>query len=203
MSILIDLTNYIISHSKDIASFLGMLGAMYYFICRTMKKLEPYTNMTGSINRINQNITDIKKELTNNSGTSLKDFVYEIKADVKSNTVLTTTILNRQRWMLDNRTEPIFETNKDGKFTWVNDAFIRLTDRGFRELKDNNWVNILHEDIRNDITNDWYLAISMQRNFEHNIKIVDNKNCIFNAKIVAHRQEDGNYIGTLNNVVKN
>jgi len=203
MSILISLVNYLIDHSKDIGGFLTMLGAMYYFICRTMKKLEPYTNMTGSIQKINQNITDIKKELTNNSGTSLKDFVYEIKADVKSNTALTTTILNRQRWMLDNRTEPIFETNKDGKFTWVNDAFIRLTDRGFRELKDNNWVNILHEDIRNDISNDWYLAISMQRNFEHNVKIVDAKNCIFNAKIVAHRQEDGNYIGTLNNIVKN
>lgn len=168
-----------------------------------MKKLEPYTNMTENIGKINENITDIKKELTHNSGTSLKDFVSQIKTDVKSNTQLTTTILNRQRWMLDNRSEPIFETNKDGKFTWVNDAFIRLTDRGFKELKDNNWVNVLHEDIRNDIAKDWYLAISMQRNFEHTVKIVDAKNAIYSAKIVAHRQEDGNYIGTLNNVTKN
>jgi PAS domain-containing protein len=104
--------------------------------------------------------------------------------------------------MLDNRSEPIFETNKQGKFTWVNDSFIRLTDRGFKDLKDNNWINILDEDTRNDIANDWYLAVSSKRNFEHTVKIIDGKNNVFQAKIVAHRQEDGNYIGTLNNIIK-
>lgn len=194
--------NFLLNHIGDLAGFFTAIGAIYLFICRAMKKLEPYTNMTESIGKINQNITDIKKELTHNSGTSLKDFVYQIKADVKSNTQLTTTILNRQRWMLDNRTEPIFETNEEGKFTWVNDSFIRLTDRGFKDLENNNWVNILHEDTRRDITDDWNSAIKAQRNFEHNIKIVDAKNYIYNAKLVAHRQQDGNYIGTLNNVVK-
>lgn len=194
--------NFLLNHIGDIAGFFTSIGAIYYFICRAMKKLEPYTNMTESISGINKELKEIKKELTYNSGTSLKDLVNTIKVDVKSNTELTTTILNRQRWMLDNRSEPIFETNKDGKFTWVNDSFIKLTDRGLKDLKDYNWINILHEDIRNDISNDWYLAVSSKRNFEHSIKIVDAKNNIFNAKIVAHRQEDGNYIGTLNNIIK-
>jgi PAS domain-containing protein len=167
-----------------------------------MKKLQPYTNLTDHVESIGTEIKEIKKELTYNSGTSLKDLVNNIKSDVKSNTELTTTILNRQRWMLDNRSEPIFETNKQGKFTWVNDSFIRLTDRGFKDLKDNNWINILDEDIRNDIANDWYLAVSSKRNFEHTVKIIDGKNNVFQAKIVAHRQEDGNYIGTLNSIIK-
>ena len=203
MNFLMDIIKFLWNHVGDIAGFLTSVGAIYYFICRAMKQLEPYTNMTESITTINKDIKEIRKELTNNSGTSLKDLVNTIKADVKSNTELTTTILNRQRWMLDNRTEPIFETNEEGKFTWANDAFIRLTDRGLKDLKDYNWVNILHEDIRNDILNDWYLAITYKRNFEHTIKIVDAKNNVINAKIVAHRQQDGNYIGTLNNVVKN
>jgi len=194
--------NFLVNHYGDLASFFTSIGAIYYFICRAMKKLEPYTNMTESIGLINEDIKDIKKELTSNSGTSLKDLVFTIKADVKSNTDLTTTILNRQRWMLDNRSEPIFEANKDGKFTWVNDSFIKLTDRGLKDLKGHNWVNVLHEDNRNNIFNDWFLAVENKRNFEHTVEIVDGKNNVYDAKIVAHRQEDGNYIGTLNNVVK-
>ena len=194
--------NFLLNHIGDIAGFFTSIGAIYYFICRAMKKLEPYTNMTESMGKINKDITEIKKELTNNSGTSLKDLVNTIKSDVKSNTELTTTILNRQRWMLDNRSEPIFEANKNGKLTWVNDSFIKLTDRGLKDLKGDNWVNIIHEDIRNEIFNDWYLAVESKRNFEHTIEIVDGKNNTYNAKIIAHRQEDGNYIGTLNNVSK-
>jgi PAS domain-containing protein len=187
----------------DIASFCTSIGMFYFFVCKAMKKLQPYTDLTHHVDSINTEIRDIKKELTNNSGTSLKDLVSKIRVDVKSNTELTTTILNRQRWMLDNRSEPIFETNSKGKFTWVNDAFIRLTDRGFKDLKDNNWINILHEDIRRDVTTDWQSAVQSGRNFEYTVKIVDGKNNCFQAKIVAHLQEDGNYIGTLNNIVKN
>jgi PAS domain-containing protein len=194
--------NFLLNHIGDILSFLTSTGLIYAFICKAMKKLQPYTNLTDHVESIGTEIKEIKKELTYNSGTSLKDLVNNIKSDVKSNTELTTTILNRQRWMLDNRSEPIFETNKQGKFTWVNDSFIRLTDRGFKDLKDNNWINILDEDTRNDIANDWYLAVSSKRNFEHTVKIIDGKNNVFQAKIVAHRQEDGNYIGTLNNIIK-
>lgn len=194
--------NYLINHIGDIAGFFTAIGAIYLFICRAMKKLEPYTNMTESMGKINKDITDIKKELTSNSGSSLKDLVFTIKTDVKSNTDLTTTILNRQRWMLDNRTEPIFEANKNGKFTWVNDSFIKLTDRGLKDLKGDNWVNVLNEDIRNDIFNDWYMAVETKRNFEHSVEIIDGKNNSYHAKIIAHRQEDGNYIGTLNNIIK-
>jgi len=194
--------NFLTNHIGDLAGFFTSIGAIYYFICRAMKKLEPYTNMTESISLINEDIKDIKKELTSNSGSSLKDLVFTIKADVKSNTDLTTTILNRQRWMLDNRSEPIFEANKDGKFTWVNDSFIKLTDRGLKDLKGHNWVNVLHEDSRNNILKDWFLAVENKRNFEHSVEIVDGKNNVYDAKIVAHRQEDGNYIGTLNNVLK-
>jgi PAS domain-containing protein len=195
--------SFLYNHLGDIASFLTSTGMIYLFICKAMKRLQPYTDLTDHVDSINSEIKDIKKELTNNSGTSLKDLVSNIRVDVKSNTELTTTILNRQRWMLDNRSEPIFETNKEGKFTWVNDSFIRLTDRGFKDLKDNNWINILHEDVRSDVTKDWYLALQTARNFEHTVKITDGKNNCFQAKIIAHRQEDGNYIGTLNNIVKN
>jgi PAS domain-containing protein len=193
---------YFIEHIKDIAALCLGLGTVHYYIRLVLKRLQPYTNITDNVATISKEIKEIKKELTFNSGTSLKDLVNQIKFDVKSNTELTTTILNRQRWMLDNRTEPIFETNKDGKFTWVNDAFMKLTDRGFKDLKDNNWVNILKEEIRNDIANDWYLAVASKRNFEHNAIIVDAKNNNYLSKIIAHRQEDGNYIGTLMEIKK-
>ena len=112
----------------------------------------------------------------------------------------TKTILYRQRWILDNREEPIFETDENGNFTWANSAMIRLTDRLFKDLENNNWINALCENTRTEINESWQIAIENKRNFEHEIIIVDSKNRSFGAKCVAVRQEDGKYVGKLINI---
>jgi PAS domain-containing protein len=112
----------------------------------------------------------------------------------------TKTILYRQRWILDNREEPIFETDENGNFTWANSALIRLTDRLFKDLENNNWINALCEKTRTEVNDSWQIAIENKRNFEHEIIIIDSKDRAFSAKCIAVRQEDGKYVGKLINV---
>ena len=157
------------------------------------KKLKPYTTITKDIADLKNDISTISKELKPNGGKSIKDQINDLQLSTK-------TILYRQRWILDNREEPIFETDEKGNFTWANDALMRLTDRSFRDLENNNWINALCEKTRDEVNDSWQIAIENKRNFEHEIIIVDGKNRAFHAKCQAVRQEDGIYMGKLTNI---
>jgi len=75
-----------------------------------------------------------------------------------------------------------------------------LTDRLFKDLENNNWINALCENTRTEINDSWQTAIENKRNFEHEIIIIDSKDRVFSAKCIAVRQEDGKYVGKLINV---
>jgi len=183
---IVETINKINSSIVIIAAFCGY---MFYFI----KKLHPFTTITSDIAVLKTEVSSISKELKPNGGKSMKDQMNDLQLSTK-------TILYRQRWILDNREEPIFETDEKGNFTWANSALIRLTDRLFQDLENNNWINALCEKTRTEVNDSWQIAIENKRNFEHEIIIIDSKDRAFSAKCIAVRQEDGKYVGKLINV---
>jgi len=175
--------------NASIVIVTAFCGYMFYFI----KKLHPFTTITTDIAVLKTEVSTISKELKPNGGKSMKDQMNDLQLSTK-------TILYRQRWILDNREEPIFETDEKGNFTWANSALIRLTDRLFKDLENNNWINALCEKTRTEVNDSWQIAIENKRNFEHEIIIIDSKDRAFSAKCIAVRQEDGKYVGKLINV---
>jgi len=183
---LIDLINQINSSIVILAIFSGY---MFYLF----NKLKPYTTIIKDMSDLKSDISSISNELKPNGGKSIKDQINELQSCTK-------TILYRQRWILDNREEPIFETDEKGNFTWANDALMRLTDRSFRDLENNNWINALCEKTRDEVNDSWQIAIENKRNFEHEIVIIDSKNRAFSAKCHAVIQDDKKYIGKFINI---
>jgi PAS domain-containing protein len=183
--------NFFTIANTTIAALIIFTGYLISF----SKKVQPYISVKDDIAALKTDLSKISSEFKTNGGKSLKDQINDLQASIK-------TILHRQRWILDNREEPIFEADENGNFTWINDAFSRLADRPFRELQNNNWINCLREDTREEITESWRLAIENKRTFEHVLFIVDSKNRIFSTKCIASRQEDGKYIGSFMNVEK-
>lgn len=181
--------NFFTMANATIATLIIFSGYLINF----SKKIHPYISVKDDIAALKVDLDKISSEFKTNGGKSLKDQINDLQAS-------TTTILYRQRWILDNRCEPIFETDERGNFTWINDAFSRLSDRPFKELQNNNWINCLKEDTREEITESWRLAIENKRSFEHILFIVDSKNRIFSTKCIASRQEDGKYIGSFMSV---
>ena len=197
------MTNSVIETTKTISQIGDLftaanltLAAIILFggyLLKFTNKIKPYTTITEDIEELKSTVKKISDEFKNNGGSSLKDQIDKL-------TKSTDTILYRQRWILENRQEPIFETDEHGNFTWGNDSLTRLTDRTFKDLKGNNWINALEESSRALVSENWHSAIEDKRNFEQEIEIVDNKNRHFSAKCVITRQEDGKYIGAFTNV---
>lgn len=185
----------IIEAINQINSSIVVISIFAGYTVYLINKLKPFTTITGDIASLKSEVSAISKELKPNGGKSIKDQINELQSSTK-------TILHRQRWILENREEPIFETDSHGNFKWVNEAFSRLTDRPFKDLENNNWINALCEKTREEVYDKWQIAIENERNFEHQIVIIDSKNRAFSAKCVAVHQDDGQYIGKLINIVK-
>jgi PAS domain S-box-containing protein len=183
--------NFFTMANATIAALIIFTGYLISF----SKKIKPYISVKDDIAALKVDLSKISSEFKTNGGKSLRDQINDLQSSTK-------TILYRQRWILDNREEPIFETDEHGNFTWVNDAFARLTDRPFRDLQNNNWINCLKEDSREEISESWKTAVENKRTFEHILFIVDSKNRVFSTKCIASRQEDGKYIGSFMSVEK-
>ena len=183
--------NFFTMANATIAALIIFTGYLISF----SKKIKPYISVKDDIAALKVDLSKISSEFKTNGGKSLRDQINDLQASTK-------TILYRQRWILDNREEPIFETDEHGNFTWVNDAFARLTDRPFRDLQNNNWINCLKEESREEISESWKIAVENKRTFEHVLFIVDSKNRVFSTKCIASRQEDGKYIGSFMSVEK-
>jgi len=190
----------IVQHTKNITDYLTLanatIGALILFggyLMNFTRKIKPYISVTNDLSILKTEVAAISKELKPNGGKSIKDQIDDLQLSAK-------TILYRQRWILENREEAIFETDEKGNFTWANDSLIRLTDRLFKDLENNNWINALCEKTREEVNDAWQIAIENKRNFEHDIIIVDGKNRAFSAKCHAVRQGDGKYIGKFTNI---
>jgi len=190
----------VVQATKNINDYLTLANAtiaalILYggYLMNFTRKIKPYISVTDDIAVLKTEVATISKELKPNNGKSLKDQVSDLQSSTK-------IILYRQRWILESMEEPIFETDEKGNFTWANDALIRLTDRLFKDLENNNWINALCEKIRDQVNERWQSAIENKRNFEHEIIIIDGKNRAFSVKCHAVRQDDGIYMGKFTNI---
>jgi len=106
--------NFFTMANATIAALIIFTGYLISF----SKKIKPYISVKDDIAALKVDLSKISSEFKTNGGKSLRDQINDLQSSTK-------TILYRQRWILDNREEPIFETDEHGNFTWVNDAFAR------------------------------------------------------------------------------
>lgn len=192
--------DFLVTHIKDVSTIIVSAGVILAFIKNVSAKIKPYKDIGDKISNIEKKMEYVHKELSYNSGTSIKDKICKIEENASKNIQLVNSVLCKQRWLLDNKPEPIFETDERGQFTWVNESFVRLVKRGKNDLMDSKWKIIISEEGRDDCYKHWEEAIEEKRNFEQTIYITDKKGQKYSCKCVASLQEDHKYIGSLSDI---
>lgn len=154
--------------------------------------------------KLNDNIEYILKEFTPNHGTSLKDKIDKIEVGLSENTKITETnteilriITDRQKWLVDKQNIPIFETDAEGNWTWINDAFTNLVNTSRDELLDKKWISFIHESDRNRVTNEWENAVKNNRNSQISFIIVSIDGNKYNVEWYATKHKNNGYTGSL------
>ena len=144
---------------------------------------------------LNKDVKEILKEVKPNSGTSIKDQVAKIEKQVLTDSNKINTICIRQKWILDNRPEPIFECNTSGSCTWVNEKYCQLLQHDVDYFKGNGWKNGIHPEDLEDVEKEWEKAIKDKRSSTSVHRVVDREGTIYNVKVVATRNDSYGYIG--------
>lgn len=144
---------------------------------------------------LNKNIKDILDEVKPNSGKSLKDQVIEIKEKVNKDSQTINIICSRQKWLLDNRPEPIFECDTSGSCTWVNEKYCQLLQHDIDYFKGNGWKNGIHNEDRRRVEEEWEKAIEDKRTSICEYRMVDREGTVYKVKATANRNENYGYIG--------
>ncbi len=123
----LEITGIILSLAGGLCA--SMAWGWKYIIKPTIRL---YKNQQGLVD----SVEDIKKEITTNGGSSIKDTVNKI---------------NRRQIMLDKRSKAIFyniekailEVDEKGNILWANEQFHRLM--GTKNLKGLDWVSYIDE----------------------------------------------------------
>lgn len=137
----------------------------------------------------------IKKELTSNGGSSLKDQVCHINNKVGE-------LDGRNRAYLYALACPMWESNVKGECIWVNRALMTLLNRPEHDLLGNAWMTLIGEDDKEDVIEEWEHAIQQERPFsmKYCLKDIDDK-CVMvhgtTVPIMNHKSEIVGYMGSI------
>lgn len=172
----------------------AVITIMYKILSFVLKKIKKEYDNLVTIHRM---VETIYAELTPNHGTSLKDKINKIEKRLDENTTATERIMCRQRWLLDSREEPIFESDANGECTWVNNKYCSLTGYKLEEFLKNGWHNVIHQKDREYVVNEWNAAVEGKRDSHCSFRVVCKDGTIYKVHVTATRNADIGYIGSV------
>jgi len=145
--------NYVLLLIGKLAAATTGLGVLWKVV------IGPCYRFIVKVGNIPAKLEEISKEFRTNGGATVKDSLARIE-------LTTARGEERQKILLGLVPYAVFETDKEGHCTYVNRSYLRWTGRTEDEVLGDGWVNILAQDERERVTNEWDRAIKHKRLFE-------------------------------------
>lgn len=124
-----------------------------------LRELSKLTRMYGSIEAIT-------KEFKPNGGTSLKDAVMRIEVTLQ-------TIDERWRALLNLVPVGFFESDAEGRITFISRAVPAWTNRLAYELKGEGWISMVHPEDREAVEEGWKESVEQHRIYDQRYRYIN------------------------------
>ena len=149
-----------------ITAIVSILVAIYNYV------IKPFIRLYKSHFVLMKTIEDIKKEVTPNGGSSIKDVINRIE---------------KRQIMIDKRTKAIFynldnsifEVDQNGNILWANRSFHKAL--GTKNLKGLDWVSIIDESERESFLREIESCTKTVRELKFETKSTDGKKIKFSG----------------------
>jgi PAS domain S-box-containing protein len=176
------------THLGLIGTALGGVLTIYYFVKKKIvvpilqRKLEVIQNF--------QKIDAIFNELQPNGGTSIKDTIDTIRKDLVK-------VIAKQRAILADTREALFETDSMGNCVWVNRTYSRWVGRTPIELTGHGWYNTISRTDRDHVVDVWNKAIKekIEIALDFNLVTVETETIPVQFRSYIMTDSDGDVIG--------
>jgi hypothetical protein len=159
-----------------ITIFLTIIGGLFTLgSLLWIKFLRPVLKLVKNQDLFTESVKELRKELMTNGGNSLKDSIIELKKICK-------VIDNRQR-IIEQRTRAymhynemaLFETDHEGRLIWNNMHLHKFIGDNNLFLEGYDWINIVNEEDRNSVLQEFKSCIEMNRRFNKVTRTLDGK----------------------------
>lgn len=145
-----------------IATLIGACIPVAVAIWRTIKYFRKFLEEQ---HQIKEHLKVIKAEVTPNGGGSMKDVINNLKSTVDRIETRQKILDQRSKATLHHSDHPLFETDKEGRLTWYNEA---LKDQTIENgsLEGHDWFAIVDEDSRESFITEIKSCLRMCRKID-------------------------------------
>ena len=150
-----------------IAIVTSAIGGIFTLTTILWKKfLKPIVKLCKNQDFFLESVNEIKKELTTNGGSSLKDAIISMGESCKRIENRQKVIIQRSKAALHYSNLPLFETDEEGRLIWSNANLCELTkDINFNNLEGFDWLNLFTEDERDEVLSEFKSCLKLNRRF--------------------------------------
>lgn len=158
----------------------GIGGATGLLTLAYKKFIKPIVKLCKNQDFFVESVEEIKKELTTNGGSSLKDAVVCMRESCKRIENRQRVIIQRTKAALHYSSTALFETDQEGRLIWSNVNLIDLTKRSNTWSKDANymvegfdWISLFKEDDREGVLSEFKSCLTMNRRFIKETELIN------------------------------
>lgn len=144
--------------ADDIVKILGAIGAIGSGI------------LTAAVAAWKQ-LSAVRKEMSPNSGTSMKDQMTAVTKTVQGMDSRMVTLEARQRLFLDRGSDLVLEFDPNGKVVHANRNLILASGRTENEFRGSGWLNIVELSDRSRTGEEWAEAFEEKRAYETEVSL--------------------------------
>ncbi len=161
-----------------LVSAIGGLGGLLTIFWR--KFLKPIVKLCKNQDFFVASVEEIKKELTTNGGSSLKDAIIGMKESCARIEHRQRVIIQRTKAALHYSSTALFETDEEGRLIWSNVNLIDLAKRSSTWTKDANymvegfdWISLFREQDREAVLSEFKSCLAMNRRFIKETELIN------------------------------
>jgi len=159
-----------------IALIFGGISGITGLITLIWKKfLKPIVKLCKNQDFFMESVNEIKKELSTNGGSSLKDAIIGMRETVDRIEERQNVIIQRTKAALHYSSMALFETDKSGRLIWSNANLCELTKDIVTSIEGFDWINLFTEDEREEVLSEFKSCLHMNRRFSKVTVMQNNK----------------------------
>lgn len=138
-----------------------LLGTWRYGIQPARRKVQ---SIRASWAQAAASLARVERELQPNGGSSLRDSVDQIALGLRTVKSEARVMRAMQRAIASSPSNSaLFETDPKGECVWASSAWVTLTGEPAEASMGWGWMNAIHQDEREAVTNEWNLAAEQHR----------------------------------------
>ncbi len=171
--------------------FVGVCALIKKYYSKAAKTLQEVQTLNDTVSTLAETVQKLVLELKPNGGSSLRDAINRNEKDVKQVKFVNQTHFD---YLIQ---VPMFSTDGNGQYVWVNRACCEFYDKHPADLMGTAWEVYIEQTERITVREEWIRAVAEERAFDMIYHITSENGSLRRVRCRAYGSKATGYMGFL------